>query len=465
MGQDPDLQELTQFLKPTQIKTDSESVQYYGKDWTTYFDIKARAILFPKNTVEVQKIVLWARKNKLSLVPSGGRTGLSGGACATKNEVVISFELMNQILEFNEIEQTLHVEAGVITQSIQKKAFELGLFYPVDFAARGSSHIGGNLATNAGGIKVLRYGMTRDWVLGLTVVTGSGEILELNHSLVKNATGYDLRHLFIGSEGTLGFITHVTLKLTQPPPPLQVFILSVPALESVMNVFALYKKQTTLTAFEFFSDLALEKLLHQTGLPLPIQQRSPFYVLAEVEIPSEQAEQKALQIFEQAVENGWVADGVVSQGETQLQNFWKYREQISESLAPFSPYKNDLSVSVSQVPAFMKDLDTLLKQKYKDFEVVWFGHIGDGNLHLNILRPSNLSKEAFVQSCQKVDQLVFETIQKYHGSISAEHGVGLTKKPFLQFSRSKEEIEILKQIKKIFDPDLIINPGKLIDVD
>lgn len=249
------LKELS-FLSPTQIKTDAESLNYYGKDWTTYFDISASAILFPQTSEQVQKIVLWARKNKIALVPSGGRTGLSGAAAATKGEVVISFEQMNKILHFSEIDQIVTIQPGVITEALQKFATEKNLYYPVDFAARGSSHMGGNIATNAGGIKVVRYGLTRDWITGLKVVTGSGELLDLNRSLTKNATGYDLRHLFIGSEGTLGFIVEAQVKLAPPPPPLQVLVLAVSDLESVMEVFQQFKTKSSLVAFEMFSELA-----------------------------------------------------------------------------------------------------------------------------------------------------------------------------------------------------------------
>lgn len=449
------------FLKPDQIKTDSESLKYYGKDWTTYFDISARAILFPQSITDVQNIVKWARQNKISLVPSGGRTGLSGAAVAKKNEVVVSFEKMNRILSFNDLDQVVTVEAGVITESLQQFAIEKKLYYPVDFAARGSSQIGGNIATNAGGIKVVRYGLTRDWVVGLKVVTGTGEILNLNKSLVKNATGYDLRHLFIGSEGTLGFIVEAQIKLTTPPPPLQVLILGAEKLDSIMQIFSHFKKLCTLTAFEMFSEKALAKVIASTGLARPFSSSANFYVLAEVEIKSEQEQNAVFEVFEKCLEMGLVSDGAISQSEAQSKNFWRLREDISESLAKYSPYKNDISVTISKVPSFMTDLEKILEQSYPNWEVIWFGHIGDGNLHINILRPDNMSKEQFVKECQQVDNLVFTAVKNHDGSISAEHGVGLTKKPFLSYTRSVAEIEIMKSIKQIFDPDNIINPDKV----
>ncbi len=455
-----ELQELN-FLDKDKIKTDPEILKIYGKDWTNYFDIKASAVLFPINTEQVLKIVQWARKNKISLVPSGGRTGLSGAACALNGEVIVSFDRMNQIKNFNSTEQTIVCEAGVITEALQKWAQDHQLFYPVDFAARGSSQIGGNIATNAGGIKVIRYGLTRDWIVGLKVVTGSGAILDLNNSLIKNATGYDLRHLMIGSEGTLGFITEATLRLIPPPPPAQVLFLAVSDLQSVMKIFAEFKNKTTVVAFEMLSQLALNFVMKSTQLTSPLQKSSPYYLVIEVENRNESDEKNIFEVFESCLENTWVTDGAISQSPAQAKSFWRLREDISESLSPYSPYKNDISVSVSKVPDFMNDLERVLKMAYPDWDVVWFGHVGDGNLHINILRPEKMTKEIFVGECRKVDLLVFEAVKKYQGSISAEHGVGLTKKSFLTFTRSQNEIDLMKGIKSTFDPDGILNPGKI----
>jgi len=454
--------ELESFLQKDQIKTDEESLKYWGKDWTTYFDIKASAIVFPRKADDVVQLVRWARKNKIALIPSGGRTGLSGAAVATQGEVVVSFDQMNKIKDFSPVDQTVVIEPGVVTEALQEFAHSKQLFYPVDFAATGSSQMGGNIATNAGGIKVVRYGLTREWIAGLKVVTGSGELLELNNGLVKNATGYDLRHLFIGSEGTLGFIVEATIRLAPPPPPMKVLVMAVSGLDAVMKIFAQFKTKTSLVAFEMFSDKALKKVLENTGLPAPLETTAPFYVLAEVETRNDQDEEHALGVFEKCLEEGWVLDGVISQSDVQAATFWRYREDISESLAKYSPYKNDISVTISKVPPFMEDLDKVLAQAYPTWEVVWFGHIGDGNLHINILRPSGMTKEEFVKECRQVDVMVFETVKKYQGSISAEHGVGLTKKSFLTYTRSAAEIEIMRGIKKVFDPDNIMNPGKVL---
>lgn len=449
-------------LKPHQIKTDSDSLKIYAKDWTTYFDIKASAVVFPENTQDVVQIVQWARKHKVGLVPSGGRTGLSGSACALNSEVVVSFEKMNHILSFNETESAVEIEPGVITEKLQDYAKSKNLYYPVDFASRGSSHIGGNIATNAGGIKVLRYGLTRDWVLGLEVVTGTGEVLHLNNSLIKNATGLDLRHLFIGSEGILGFITKATIRLAPKPPELKVMMFALSQLSNVMKVFSEFKNNCQLQAYEMLSDKALKHVLRSTGLPRPFETTADFYVVCEVECPDNKSEEKIMTAFETCLENGWISDGVIAQSELQAKTFWRYREDITEAMSVNTPYKNDVSVSVSKVPDFMNDLDSALSSAYPTWEVVWFGHIGDGNLHINISKPEGMNKDEFVKECRKADELVFKAVQKQQGSISAEHGVGLTKKPFLTYTRSQSEIELMKGIKKVFDPDSIMNPGKVI---
>ncbi|MCB0371162.1 MAG: FAD-binding oxidoreductase, partial [Bdellovibrionales bacterium] len=331
-------------LKKNQIVTNPKDLQVYGKDWTTYFDIHATAVLFPKDTDDVIEIVKWANIEKISLIPSGGRTGLSGGACATDNEVIVSFERMNSILNFDPIENTVHCQAGVITEELQNFARTKNLFYPVDFAARGSSQIGGNIATNAGGIKVLRYGLTRNWITSLTAVSGTGQLLELNNSLIKNATGYDLRHLFIGSEGTLGFITEATIQLTTPPPKLDVLLLAATSLEKVIETYKHFRHEVTLCAFELISNLAMEKVIESTQMQLPFDKEYPFYMLLEIENSSHEIDEKNQNALEQAFTNDFITDGLIAQSENQAKTFWRYREDISESLAKYSPYKNDLSV-------------------------------------------------------------------------------------------------------------------------
>lgn len=454
---------LRSFLPAPAVLTDANSLTTYGRDWVKHYDPNPAAIVFPTTTEQVQELVAFARKTKVALVPSGGRTGLSGAAVAVKGEIVVSFEKMNKILDFNPVDRTVTCQAGVVTEALQQYVRDQGFFYPVDFAARGSSHIGGNVATNAGGIKVIRYGLTREWVAGLKVVTGAGELLELNRGLVKNATGFDLRHLFIGSEGTLGFVTEATLRFTMPPKSLATVVLGVPNLDSIMNIFREFRDRLPLTAFEFFSDIALRYVVEHTGLSKPLSHEAPNYLLIEVEKTESDTEAKILEVFEFCVEKGWVIDGVVSQSEAQSRDFWRLREDVSEATAPYSPYKNDISVTITNVPGFLRDVDGVLKSNYPDFEVVWFGHIGDGNMHINILKPKDLSKDEFIRKCQHANNLLFDVVGKYGGSVSAEHGVGLVKKPYLTYTRSPGEIVLMRGIKRVFDPDSILNPGKIFD--
>ena len=461
MSQAALIEELKTLVEPGKVLTDADSLDAYGKDWTKQFAPAPLAIAFPKSIEEVQAIVLWANRNKVALVPSGGRTGLSAGAVAANGEVVVAFDYMNQILEFNAYDRTVRCQAGVVTEQLQDFAEEKGLYYPVDFASAGSSQIGGNIGTNAGGIKVIRYGMTRNWVAGMKVVTGAGEILELNRDLIKNATGYDLRQLFIGAEGTLGFVVEATMRLDRAPKNLTAMVLGTPDLDSIMPVLHAFQSRVDLTAFEFFSDKAVAKVLARGDVPSPFETECAYYALLEFEASSEEVTNAALELFEHCMEQGWVYDGVMSQSEQQLQNLWKLREYISETISHWTPYKNDISVTVANVPAFLKEIDDIVGTNYPDFEVIWFGHIGDGNLHLNILKPDAMAKEEFFAKCATVNKWVFETVQKYNGSISAEHGVGMTKRDYLGYSRSPEEIAIMKAIKAVFDPNGIMNPGKI----
>ncbi len=443
--------------------TDEDSLKRYGVDWTKVWAPAPSAVLLPETTEEVQAIVRQANQHRIALVPSGGRTGLSAAAVAADGEVVVAFDRMNKVLDFSPFDRAVTVQPGVITQQLQEFAEQQGLFYPVDFASAGSSNIGGNIGTNAGGIKVIRYGMTRDWITGLKVVTGKGELLELNKGLAKNATGYDFRHLMIGSEGTLGFVVEATVKLARQPNNLTVLVLGAPGFREVMSILHAFQSKIDLTAFEFFSDKAMAHVLAH-GVPRPFEGEAPFYCLLEFEGSSEGVMNDAMALFEDCMEKGWVLDGVMSQSLAQASQLWQLRERISESISIYTPYKNDISVTVSKVPDFVEEVDAIVQANYPDFEIVWFGHIGDGNMHLNILKPAELAKEEFFARCNNVSKWVFEIVEKYNGSISAEHGVGRTKKAYLGYSRSAEEIALMKAVKAAFDPNGIMNPGKIFDL-
>ncbi|MBD2857929.1 FAD-binding oxidoreductase [Spongiibacter sp. KMU-158] len=457
------LSELSAIVGEDKLRTDQDTLHSHGRDWTKAHEPAPLAVVFPRTTEEVQAVVKLANALHFAIVPSGGRTGLSGGAVAASGEVVVSFDYMNHISDFNPVDRTVVCQAGVITETLQTFAEEHGLYYPVDFASAGSSQIGGNISTNAGGIKVLRWGMTRDWVAGLKVVTGAGEILELNRGLLKNNAGYDLRQLFVGAEGTLGLITEATMQLTRQPSNLTAFVLGVENFDGIMKLFNRFQSEMDLTAFEFFSEQALQKVVAHSGLQRPFESTCPYYALLEFECLNDEVAEQAMALFEACVEEGWVLDGVMSQSIEQLKNLWRLREDISETISQWTPYKNDISTIISRVPDFLEAVENLVNAEYPDFEIIWFGHIGDGNLHLNILKPDNLDKTDFFEKCGKVSIGVFEIVQRYQGSVSAEHGVGLLKKQYLGYSRSAEEVALMRQIKQVFDPNGVMNPGKIFD--
>jgi len=457
---DPRLAALAARLPDLRLLTDPADLEHYGRDWTRRWPPAPLAVALPGNLDEVQGIVRWANEHRVAVVPSGGRTGLSGGAVAAHGELVLSLERMNRALGFDPVDRTLRVQAGMPLQAVQEAARAHGLVYPVDFAARGSCSIGGNIATNAGGIRVIRYGNTREWIAGLTVVAGNGEVLELNRGLVKNSSGYDLRQLMIGSEGTLGVVVEALLKLAEPPPPSQVMLLALPDMDALMRVFALFRARLALQAFEFFTDAALRHVLAH-GAQRALEGEHPYYVVAEFDAAGEAAQQAALEAFEEGVNRGWIADGAIAQSEAQAAALWRLREGITESLAPHRPYKNDVSVRIGAVPAFLHAMQALLAREYPQFEVVWFGHIGDGNLHVNVLKPEALADADFIAQCEHVTRLLAATLREHGGSISAEHGIGLVKKPYLEGTRSAAEIALMRGVRQVFDPNGILNPGKL----
>ncbi|WP_295929919.1 FAD-binding oxidoreductase [uncultured Xanthomonas sp.] len=458
----PRLDALALAVPGLRLKTDPADLEHYGRDWTRRWTPAPLAIALPATVEEVQAVLRWANDHAVAVVPSGGRTGLSGGAVAAHGELVLSLERMNKALAFDPVDRTLTVQAGMPLEAVHNAAREHGLLYPVDFAARGSCSIGGNIATNAGGIRVIRYGNTREWIAGLKVVTGSGELLELNRGLIKNSSGYDFRQLLIGSEGTLGIVVEATLRLTDPPPPSNVMLLALPSFEVLMQVFAAFRSRLQLEAFEFFTDRALQHVLAH-GAQAPFDTVYPYYVVTEYASGNEAQEAAALAAFEACMEQGWVLDGVISQSEAQAAQLWRLREGITEAVARYTPYKNDVSVRISAMPAFLARTQALLGEAYPQFEVVWFGHIGDGNLHINVLKPEATAPADFIAACEQVTKLLAQVLAEHGGSISAEHGIGLVKKPYLDSTRGAEEIALMRAVKRVFDPSGLLNPGKLFD--
>jgi FAD/FMN-containing dehydrogenase len=445
-------------LDASLVSTDAGDLTAYGCDWTRVFPVRPSAVVRPRSTEEVSAVLRLCHEAQVPVVPSGGRTGLAGGAVASHGEIVLSLERLRALGPVDTLGQTVTVGAGAVTAAVHEHAAAQGLLYPIELASKGSCQIGGNIGTNAGGVRVIRYGHTRNWVLGLTVVLADGTVLDLNRCLEKNNTGADLRQLFIGSEGTLGVVTEATLKLCRPPRSAHVLLAAVGDIAAVLRFFKESRQGPfTLSAFECFSHACLERVMahKQVGAPLGLER--PFYVLMEVEGELERLEDWLGSMLTQ----GLVADGTLSQDGTQARRLWTYRESISESLASAFPHKNDLALPVHALAAFYTDFERLLAERYPGWTVCIFGHIGDGNLHLNALKPAAWSIEDFVTHTRRADDDVFALVQRHGGSISAEHGIGLLKKPYLHYSRNPAEIVALRALKHALDPLEILNPGKI----
>ncbi len=435
----------------------------YGKDWTKVTPPAPSGIARPRTTDEVSRLLALANHHRVAVVPSGGRTGLAGGALAANGELVVSMARMRRMEEVDLLGSTVRVQAGAVTEEVHKHCAPHGLTWPVDFASKGSSHVGGNIATNAGGVKVIRYGLTRNWVLGLQVVLANGTVLELNGALEKNNTGLDLRQLFIGSEGTLGIVTEATLKLARVPSALKVFLFGVRDLAAVLALFREARRAPfTISAYEFFTDRCLARLLRHRSLRAPLAHASSHFVLLEVEGGDEAIfESWTTSLFEREL----IEDGTMAQHSSQAAELWALREGISESLSATGlPHKNDVSLPVAGLEAFCADLDSVFTARYPGWEICLFGHIGDGNLHINVMKPDGMEKPDFLAKTKEADHDLFALVKKHAGSISAEHGIGLLKKPYLGYSRSEAEIELMRTIKRGLDPNGIMNPGKVIDM-
>jgi FAD/FMN-containing dehydrogenase len=432
----------------------------YGRDWTKVYAPAPSAIAFPRSTDEVSRLLALATAHRVPVVPSGGRTGLAGGAVAANGELVLSLARMRRLDPVDEAGATVRVQAGAITAEVHAHAAAHGLTWPVDFASKGSSQVGGNIATNAGGVRVIRYGLTRQWVLGLQVVLASGAVLELNGALEKNNTGTDLRQLFIGSEGTLGVITEATLKLARLPARTDVMLFAVRDLAAVLALFRRARLAPfTLAAFEFFTDRCMQRLLGHRKLRLPFAVAPTHYVLIEAEGATELESW-----MEELAESDAILDGTLAQSAQQAAELWALREGISESLSATGlPHKNDIALPIAALEAFTAEFETLFAREYPGWEICLFGHIGDGNLHVNVMKPDDLDVPAFRARTQAADRDLFALVHQHKGSISAEHGVGLLKKPYLGYSRSPDEMAALRAIKQALDPLGILNPGKIFD--
>jgi len=449
------------------VVTDKTELDHLSTDWTSIFPPSAAVALLPSSAEEISKILRYCNDNSYPVVPSGGRTGLAAGAVANNGEVVISLTRLNKILSVDKIGLSIEAEAGVTTQALQEAAEQAGFFFPLDLAAKGSCHIGGNIATNAGGLKLIRFGGTREQVLGLEVVLASGEILDINYNLRKNNTGYDLKQLFLGSEGTLGIVTKATLKMMPKPKNFQLACLG---LESFDDILSLLKEcnleALQVTAFEFFTDKAHEIVLkYFPDIKSPFENRTNYYVILEVEEGSGGI--KIMEPFlEKIFEKEIVVDGVLAQSTEEFTKLWSLRENITESVQAHGHVrKNDIALPISSLGKYVDEmLEVVAKASAEhsaEIEIVLFGHVGDGNLHLNYVGNKSMEFGAFQEISREIEIKVFDLLLKYKGSISAEHGIGMLKKKDLHLSRNELEISIMKKIKLAMDPKGILNPGKI----
>lgn len=450
-------------LSDSQILEDAASREAFAQDWSKVLKPNSPLVLLPRTSEEVAACLKFCSDNQIRVVPSGGRTGLSAGAVAANGEVVLSLQKLNFISEPDSMTQTLRVGAGAVTQAVHERCRPLGLTWPVDFASKGSSQVGGNLSTNAGGINVIRYGNTRNWVLSLKLALMSGELIELNGDLEKNNTGYDLKNLVIGSEGTLGVITEATLKLAPIVEHSQLFLFALTSMSEVAELLTRCRKQKLdLLAFEYLSRPSFECSLafSKTGGPFPPEELSGVEAFAWVEILGQVPEEWFVELFE----SGLVRSGVQCRSDTQTRELWSLREGVAEAImSEGQVHQHDVSVPVRRVPEFSGLIDAFYRDNYPSFDVFIFGHIGDGNLHIFIRKPHTMDAEKFVSEVSKSDVQLFQLVQTFKGSVSAEHGIGTLKKKALRFSRCETELRIFRIIKSAFDPLGLLNPGKLID--
>lgn len=440
------------------ISLSQEDKQHYGQDWTYPGRPNPCAILFPRSKEEVSAMVRLASQHSIAIVPSGGRTGLSGGACALQGEAVLSLSRMTKIGEVDEISRTVYVEAGAITEAVHEAVRPHGLTWPVDFASKGSSTVGGNISTNAGGINVIKYGNTRHWVLGLEVVLASGELLRLNGKLEKNNSGPDLKEIFIGSEGILGIVVGAELKLAPLSRDKHTVLLGVSDFQAVHRIFRQGRSSgASFHGFEFFSQACMDIVLTYRTDPHPLQSPAPWYLVVEWEGDTAW--------FDPVMEDPGFVDGRMAQSSEEAKLLWSFRERIAESVSnKANPNKNDISVAVDQVPAFLETFGARLPARFPQLEYYLYGHLGDGNLHLNTLPREGTPLDEWKRCQLELNLAVAEITKDFHGSISGEHGVGLIKKPYLGYTLTETEIELIRRLKVAFDPQGILNPGKVVDI-
>ncbi|MBK7686165.1 MAG: FAD-binding oxidoreductase [Rhodocyclaceae bacterium] len=423
--------------------------------------LKAAALVRPKTTDEVSQVMRWCHAHDVSVVTQGGLTGLVHASDAASDQVILSLEHMYQIEDINPRQRTATVQAGVILQTLQEAADAHDLSFPLDLGARGSATIGGNAATNAGGNRVIRYGMTRDMVLGLEVVLADGTILSSLNHLIKNNTGYDLKHLFIGSEGTLGIITRLVLRLREKPVGQNMALVAVPNFAAMGKLLKHMDRSLggTLSAFEAMwqSFYRLVTTAPAKGRP-PIAQDYPYYVLIESQGAARESDTARFNAaLESAMEQELIVDAAISQSDADCHDFWSLRDDVGQSMQGGLPVVFDISLPIDAMERYTEDLARTLTAQISEHKLWIFGHLGDGNLHIVV----QVKPQDYFAMRPKIEALVYQPLAAFGGSVSAEHGIGLEKKPYLSISRSETEIAIMRSIKATLDPKSILNPGKI----
>jgi FAD/FMN-containing dehydrogenase len=439
-------------------------------DWRRRWHGRALAVVRPGSTAEVAAVVKACAAHGAAIVPQGGNTGMVGGSVpdTSGTQVLLSLTRLNRIRAIDAANLTMTVDAGCILQSLQEAAAAQGLLYPLSLAAEGSCTIGGNLATNAGGTQVLRYGNARELCLGLEVVTAAGEVWDGLSGLRKDNTGYDLRDLFIGSEGTLGIITGATLKLYPQPAAVTTALAALPTLPAALALLQLARSRlgAGLTGFEVMGEFALglvRKHFKQLAQPLP---PAPWMVLLEAS-DSEGAEHaRALfeGLLESALEAGLISDAAIAESIEQSNAMWHLRESIPlAQVEEGANIKHDIALPVSAVPAFVEATDSALREAFPGIRLVNFGHLGDGNLHYNVQAPDGTPAADFLRDREhEVNSIVYDSVLKHAGSISAEHGIGALKREELVQRKSPVAISLMRSIKAAFDPQGLMNPGRVL---
>ncbi len=439
-------------------------------DWRGRFTGRALAVIKPANTAEVAAVVTLCARYRVPIVPQGGNTGLVVGSVpdASGTAIVLSLSRMHHIRAIDTLNDTLTAEAGCLLQQVQDAASESGRLFPLSLASEGSCTIGGNLSTNAGGTAVLRYGSMRDLALGLEVVTASGEIWDGLRGLRKDNTGYDLRDLFIGAEGTLGIITAAVLKLYAPP---AARLTALFALDSARAALALLERarqtcDASLTGFELMSDFCLQLVKrHFPAQRTPFASRHPQYVLMELSDSESEAHAMSMldAVAQSGIEQGLIADAVIASSLSQSQQLWALREHISMAQAAEGlNIKHDISLPVSRIAEFIAETDALLQRDFPGCRMVTFGHLGDGNLHYNVSAPEGESHDTFLQQQDAINIRVHDNVHKYGGSISAEHGLGALKRDEIRRYKSGTEMAMMEAIKRALDPLNLMNPGRVV---